>query len=441
MNENAGFLQRYFKLKERHTDVRTEIVAGITSFVATAYIMFVHPNIMADAGVPKDAAIAATIWLSALVTAMIGFIADYPMALAPAMGINTFFAYYVCGVMHLHWTVALGAVFFSGILFLILTIGGIRQAIIGAVPKNIRNAIGVGIGLFIAFVGLKETGLIVADPSTFIRLGSVTAPETGMAMFGLLLTAGLMVRNVQGAILIGIIVTTLLSMAIGIAPVPQSLDQVISTSVPSVSGSFGVLDIAGAWNLSIVSVIFTFTMVELFDGIGVLIALTGKAGRVDKDGKIENLDKALKTVASGTILSAVFGSSAVAVCVEGAAGIAAGGRTGLTAIVASVMFLLSLLIVPLIGLVPEFVTAPALILVGAMMMSSVREVEFNDFSEGLPAFLTIIMMPMTSSIANGFAFGFVSYVILKTMAGHVKEIPLTLWIISTAFLVNLTMLG
>ena len=433
-----NFLDRQFKIAESGSTIRTEIIAGITTFVAMSYIIFVNPNIMADAGVPKDSAIAATIWISALTTLTMGVVANYPVAQAPAMGVNAFFTYYVCGILGLHWTVALGAMFFSGILFLILTVGGIRQAIINSVPMNLKLAITVGIGLFIAFIGLKGTGLIISDSATFISLGSVTNPSTTLAVGGLLLTAALMAINVQGAILIGIIVTTLISMAIGLSPAPQSFGDVISTSLPSMS-EFGSLDIAGAWNYGIVSIIFTFTIVELFDNMGTLIGLTQKAGFIDESGNIKNVDKALTVDAVGTIASAWFGTSTISSYIESAAGISAGGKTGLTAVVVSIMFLIALLFAPLIGLVPAFATAPALILVGAMMMSSIRGINFDDFTDGFPAFLTIIMMPMTSSIANGFAFGFVSYVFMKSVGRRFNEIHPVMWLVSAAFLVNLVM--
>lgn len=432
-------LEQLFKIRQKNTTVRTEVIAGITTFIALAYIMFVNPNILVEAGIPKEAAIASTIWIAALSTMMMGLFANYPVALAPGMGLNAFFAYYVCGVLGLHWTVALGAVFFSGVLFLLLTVSHIRQAIINAVPENLRVAIGVGIGLFIAFVGLKGTGLIVSDPATFITLGHVTNPTTALSLFGLLLTGALMARNVQGAILLGIVGTTVLSMILGYSPVPHSFNDVISTSIPGMGETFGQLDIAGAWNYGIVSIIFTFTVVELFDNMGTLIGLTAKAKMVKPDGKIENLDRALTTDAVGTICSAIFGTSTVTSYIESAAGIAAGGKTGLTAVTVAVLFLISLMFAPLIGLVPGFATAPPLILVGALMMSEVGKINFKDFTDGLPAFLTIIMMPLTSSIANGFAFGFISYSFIKTLGGKAREVSIIMWLVSIAFIINLFM--
>ena len=434
-----SFIERYFKIREKGSSVRTELLAGVTTFIAMAYILFVNPNILADAGIPKDAAIASTIWIAALASLAMGAFANYPVALAPGMGLNAFFAYYVCGVLGLHWTVALGAVFFSGVLFLILTIGGIRQAIINAVPRDLKLAISVGIGLFIAFIGLKGTGLIVENAATYVSLGHVTAPTTLLSLFGLLFTAALMARNVHGAILIGIFVTTILAMLLGMTPAPQGLGDVISTSLPHMGATFGQLDLAGAWNYGLVSIIFTFTVVELFDNMGTLIGLTTKAKMVKPDGHIENIDKALTTDAVGTMVSAVFGTSTVTSYIESAAGIAAGGRTGLTAVAAGGLFLAALLFTPLIGLVPAFATAPALILVGALLMSEVGKIDFSDFTNALPAFLTIIMMPLTSSIANGFAFGFISYTIMKLFAGQYKKVSWIMYLVSIAFLINLAL--
>lgn len=434
-----SFIERYFRIREKGSSVRTELIAGLTTFIAMAYILFVNPNILADAGIPKDAAIASTIWIAALASIAMGVFANYPVALAPGMGLNAFFAYYVCGVLGLHWTVALGAVFFSGVLFLILTVGGIRQAIINAVPRDLKLAISVGIGLFIAFIGLKGTGLIVENSATYVSLGHVTAPTTLLSLFGLLFTAALMARNVHGSILIGIFVTTVLAMVLGMTPAPQGLGDIVSTSLPHMGETFGQLDLAGAWNYGLVSIIFTFTVVELFDNMGTLIGLTTKAKMVKPDGHIENIDKALTTDAVGTMVSAVFGTSTVTSYIESAAGIAAGGRTGLTALAAGVLFLAALLFTPLIGLVPAFATAPALILVGALLMSEVGKIDFSDFTNALPAFLTIIMMPLTSSIANGFAFGFISYTVMKLFAGQYKQISWIMYLVSIAFLINLAL--
>ena len=436
---SPSFVERFFKVREKGSTVRTELLAGMTTFIAMAYILFVNPNILADAGIPKEAAIASTIWIAALASLAMGIFANYPVALAPGMGLNAFFAYYVCGVLGLHWTVALGAVFFSGVLFLILTVSGIRQAIINAVPRDLKYAISVGIGLFIAFIGLKGTGLIVENSATYVSLGHVTAPTTLLSLFGLLLTAALMARNVHGSILIGIFVTTILAMILGMTPAPKGITDIVSTSLPHMGETFGQLDLAGAWHYGLVSIIFTFTVVELFDNMGTLIGLTTKAKMVRPDGHIENIDKALTTDAVGTMVSAMFGTSTVTSYIESAAGIAAGGRTGLTAVAAGVLFLAALLFTPLIGLVPAFATAPALILVGALLMSEVGKIDFSDFTNALPVFLTIIMMPLTSSIANGFAFGFISYTVMKLCAGQYKKVSWIMYLVSIAFLINLAL--
>ena len=436
---SPSFVKRFFKVREKGSTVRTELLAGTTTFIAMAYILFVNPNILADAGIPKEAAIASTIWIAALASLAMGIFANYPVALAPGMGLNAFFAYYVCGVLGLHWTVALGAVFFSGVLFLILTVSGIRQSIINAVPRDLKYAISVGIGLFIAFIGLKGTGLIVENSATYVSLGHVTAPTTLLSLFGLLLTAALMARNVHGSILIGIFVTTILAMILGMTPAPKGITDIVSTSLPHMGETFGQLDLAGAWHYGLVSIIFTFTVVELFDNMGTLIGLTTKAKMVRPDGHIENIDKALTTDAVGTMVSAMFGTSTVTSYIESAAGIAAGGRTGLTAVAAGVLFLAALLFTPLIGLVPAFATAPALILVGALLMSEVGKIDFSDFTNALPVFLTIIMMPLTSSIANGFAFGFISYTVMKLCAGQYKKVSWIMYLVSIAFLINLAL--
>lgn len=436
---NDGLLERLFKLSQKQTDVKTEMLAGLTTFVALAYIIFVNPNILADAGIPKEAAIAATIWATALATTLMAVWANFPIAVAPGMGLNAFFAYYVVGVLHLSWQVALGAVFFSGILFLILTLGGIRQAIIHSVPMNLKCAIGVGIGLFIAFIGLKNAGIIIADKATFVSVGHLINPEPLLACVGLLFTAALLARNVKGAILIGIITTTILGMLCGVVPAPKSINDIVSFSIPSLTPTLLQLDIMGAWQYGIFSIIFTFTIVELFDNMGTLIGLTRKAKLMNDKGEIENLDKALTTDAVGTLASAVLGTSTVTSYVESAAGIAEGGKTGLTALTVAVLFVVSLLFAPLIGLVPGFATAPALILVGALMMAEIVHVSFADFTDGFPAFMTIIMMPLTYSIANGFAFGFISYTFVKVLSGRAKEVSIVMWLVSLAFLANFYM--
>ncbi len=439
----SGFLDKFFKLRAKNTTVKTEALAGLTTFVAMGYILFVNPNILAEAGIPKDAAIAATIWSAVFSTLLMGLWANFPIAVAPGMGLNAFFTYTVVLGMGLPWQTALGAVFISGIVFLLLTLGGIRQAIIRAVPMNLKYAIGVGIGIFIAFVGLKGAGIVVENPATLVAAGHVAnfhfevgQPAPLLTMIGLIATGAMMARNVRCALLLGILFTTVLGMICGATPYPTGISDIISTKVPSLTQTFMAMDIKAALSYGIVAIIFTFTVVELFDNMGTLIGLTRKAGLMKEDGSIENLDRALTSDAIGTMASAMLGTSTVTSYVESAAGVAEGGRTGLTAVTVAALFVVALLFAPLVGLVPGFATAPALIIVGALMMSEVVHVKFGDMTEALPAFLTIVMMPLTYSIANGFAFGFTSYVLLKICAGKFKDVNWVMGLISLAFIVN-----
>lgn len=440
---HRDLLERLFKIRERNSSVKTELIAGLTSFVAMSYVIFVNPNILAEAGIPKEAAIAATLSATIAATLLMGLWANFPVGVAPGMGLNAFFTYTVVLGMGLSWQTALGAVFISGVVFFLLTLGGVRQAIIAAVPMNLKYAIVVGIGCFIAFIGLQKSGIVVGSPATLVTAGHVASvsfemgqPAPLLSFIGLVLTGALMARKVNCALLIGIGVTTLLGMLAGACPYPKGLSDVISVSLPDISGSFMAMDIMGALRYGIVSIIFTFTVVELFDNIGTLIGLTRKAGLMKEDGSVENLDRALMSDAVGTMASAVLGTCTVSSYAENAAGVAAGGRTGLTAVVIACLFALALLFTPLVGLVPAFATAPALIIVGCLMMSEVVHVDFLDMTEALPAFLTIIMMPLTYSIANGFAFGFISYALLKLLSGRRREVSWMMWLISMVFIIN-----
>jgi len=439
-------LEKLFKLSEKGTTVKTELIAGLTTFVAIGYIIFVNPSILADAGIPKEAAIAATIWSTVFASTLMGLWANYPVAVAPGMGLNAFFTYTAVLTFGLTWQAALGAVFISGIVFLLLTMGGIRQAIIKSVPMNLKSAIGVGIGTFIAFIGLQGSGIVVGNPATLVGAGHVASVsfELGgkaplLSCIGIIFTGVLMCRGIKGAILIGILFTTILGMIVGAGPVPTGISDIVSTDVPSLfgeNGTFGQLDLKAALSFGVFSIIFTFTIVELFDNMGTLIGLTKKAKLMNDDGTIENLDRALTTDAIGTMASAVVGTSTVTSYVESAAGVAEGGRTGLTAIVVAVLFVIALLFAPLIGLVQGFATAPALIIVGALMMSEVTHINFDDITDAIPVFLTIVMMPLTYSIANGFAFGFVSYTLLKLCSGRFKDVSWVMYLVSAAFILN-----
>ena len=439
--ELTGILERIFRIRERGSTVRREVLAGVTTFLTMAYVLFVNPSVLADAGIPWEAAIAATVYASIFGTLLMGLWVNFPVAMAPAMGINVFFAYYVCATLGLHWSVALGTVFLSGVIFLILTLTKLREQLIDSIPLNLKLAIVVGIGTFIALIGLKNGGIVVSNAATLVTLGSLSKPEPLLCCFGLVLTVALMVRNVPGAMLIGVLATTALAMIMGAAPLPQGLHSIVSLDLPGPGEVLFGLDILGALHYSVLSVVVTFTIVSLFDNMGTLIGLSRKAGFMHEDGHIDNLGKALTADSLGTIASSLVGTSTVACYVESASGIAQGGRTGLTAVTVAGLFALSLLFAPLIGLIPACATAPALIIVGSLMMADVVHIDFSDLTEGFPAFLTIVMMPFTYSIANGIGFAFVSYPLVKLCTGRAREVNVCTWIIALLFAVNFVLIG
>ena len=442
-------MERIFHLKENGTTVKTEILAGLTTFMTMAYIIALNPNLLTgfQTGTPLwNGVFLATCIASAIGTVCMAFLANKPFVMAPGMGLNSFFAVVagnVAALLNTDYTSAFQAVLciilVEGIVFLLLTVTHVRQLLIDAVPMNLKYAIVVGIGMFIAFIGLQNAGIVVKNDATVVALGHVTQPGPLLACCGLMLTAGLMARNVQGSLLIGILVTAVLGMVFGVSPAPSGIDSVMSFSLPSLAPTLMQLDIMGALKYGIISIIFTFTIVELFDNMGTLIGLSRKARLMDDKGHIENLDKALVTDSVGTVVSSFLGTSTVTSYVESAAGISQGGRTGLTALTVAVLFAASLVFAPLIGLVPAFATAPALLIVGALMMMEVMNIDFNDFTEGFPAFMTIIMMPLTYSIASGFGFGFVSYAAVKLLSGRAREVSLFMWIITAMFVINFAM--
>lgn len=436
MNTLTGRIATYFRLKENNTSIRNEFFGGLTTFMAMAYVIFVVPAMLADAGMPKEAAITALICITVAVTLVMGIWANFPVGVAPGLGISAFFAYYVCGTLKLPWQTALGAVFISGMVFLLLTVTRLRQMIIDAVPMDLKYAIVAGIGTFISFIGLKSCGIVVAHPQNFVAMGDITAPTSLLALGGVCLISAMMAKGVRVAIPAGILIITLLGMVFGQVPVPASVFDIMTFSVPSPMPIFGQLDILGAVQYGLFSIIFTITVVDLFDNIGTLIGLARKADLMDADGHIKGLDKALITDSLGAMGSAVIGTPTVTAYIESASGIAAGGRTGLTAVFTAFFFLLTLFFAPLIAMVPGFATAPALIIVGALMMQEVVHINFSDFRVALPAFLTVVMMPFTFSIAAGFGFGFISYVLLQALTGKVREISLTMWAISVCFAIN-----
>ncbi len=428
--------EKLFKLNANRTTVKTEIVAGITTFMTMAYILAVNPDILSATGMDKGAVFVATALAAALGTLVMAFVANLPFALAPGMGLNAFFAFGVVIGMGHSWQFALTAVFIEGLIFIALTAFNIREMIINSIPAGMKKAISVGIGLFIAFIGLKNAGLVVSSEATSVALGDVKSAAAIVGVIGILITGVLLALRVKGAILIGLLGTTIIGIPFGVTQLPHNFDL----SVPSLEPVFGQFEWewtkSGDGIMSMVVVVFTFLFVDMFDTIGTLIGVTTKANMMTKDGKIPNAKQALFADSIGTTFGAIFGTSTVTTYVESASGVAEGGRTGLTALTTAVLFLLALFISPIFLMVPGAATAPALILVGVMMMTPVKEIDFEDFTEAIPAFFTLIMMPLTYSIADGIFFGIISYVLLKVLTGKMKDVsPLTL-ILGVVFLLN-----
>jgi AGZA family xanthine/uracil permease-like MFS transporter len=379
-----------------------------------------------------------------------GLYANYPFALAPGMGLNAFFTFTVVIKMGYSWQSALGAVFVSGIVFIIITITGIREAIVNAIPLSLKNAVSAGIGLFIALIGFSNAGIVVSDPATIIGLGNLTEPHTLLALMGLVITGILMARKVKGAILLGIIITTLLGIPVGIVSIPEGFTPV--SLPPSLTPTFMKLDFKELFNLSggagildavigFLGVVLAFTYVDLFDTLGTLVGTGAKAGMLDKEGRLPRINKALMADAVGTSAGALLGTSTVTTYIESAAGIMEGGKTGLTSVVVSLLFLASLFLAPVAGLVPAAATAPALIIVGVLMMGAVREIDFSDFSEALPAFMTIVIMPFSYSIANGIAAGLVFYPLVKVISGRAREVHPIIYILAFLFVLRFATLA
>ncbi|TDL82981.1 NCS2 family permease [Peribacillus frigoritolerans] len=431
-----SFLNSFFRLDERKTTVKTEFIAALTTFMTVSYIILVNPIILSEAGMPKEAALAGTILAIVITTLLMGLWANLPIVIGPGMGLNAFFTYTVVLGQGLSWETALGAVFISGFVFFLLSVTGVSSKVVSAIPKTLKASITAGIGLFVAFIGLKNGGIIVPDEATYVALGNIADQGTWLALAGLILAAVLVSRNIRGGLILSIIVITALSMLIGHSPVPKSAGDILSFDWPSVELTFMKLDIMAAIGYGIFSVIFSFTIVELFDTLATLIGLTKKANLNDENGETPNMKRALTTGALGTMISAVFGSTAMNTYIENATGIAEGGRTGLKAVFAAILFLLTLLFTPLIQFIPNAATAPVLIIIGAFMMTELKEIHFDDLTELIPAFLTLIMMPLTFSIAEGVAFGFISYTLLKVFTGRTKELHWMMYVIAAAFLIN-----
>ncbi|MCJ7757156.1 MAG: NCS2 family permease [Gillisia sp.] len=427
-------LDKFFKITENNSTLKTEIIAGITTFMTMVYILAVNPSILSDAGMDKDAVFTATALSALIATLVMALVAKLPFALAPGMGLNAFFAYTVVLGMGYTWQFALTAVFLEGLVFLLLTALNIRELIVNSIPLNIKHAISVGIGLFIAFIGLQSAGLIVDNPATLVSLGSMKNPGVLIGLTGVLVTGVLLAKKVKGALLIGILASTILGLFVGVTVVPDNFQMV--SLPPSIEPIFFKFDFTQIFSFDMLIVLFTFLFVDMFDTVGTLVGVSSTANMLDKDGKVPRVKRALFADSIGTTVGAVLGTSTVTTYVESAAGVAEGGKTGMTALTVAVMFGLALFFAPLFMMIPPEATASALIIVGLFMISPIMKIDLNDFTEAIPAFLTIIMMPLTYSIAQGIVFGMLSYVILKLLTGRHKEIKPIMYIIAVLFIIK-----
>lgn len=429
-------LEHYFDFKTLGATWRTEILAGVTTFLTMAYICFVNPSILHEAGMPLAAVTAATCLSAAFGSILMGGFAKYPIALAPGMGLNAYFTYTVVQGMGIEWQVALGAVFLSGIAFFILTIAGIRQLIVAAIPFELHAAVAAGIGLFIAFIGLQNSGIIVKDAATTVTLGSLRTPSTALAVCGLILMAALLAWGIRSAILIGILVTTVVALVTGMAhwaPQPHAWRELTGTALR--------LDVGGALRLGVGEIVFVFLFIDLFDNLGTLVGVGKKANLFDENNQIPRLDRILLSDAAATVAGSLAGTSTVVSYIESAAGVAVGGRTGVTAIVTGLLFVVALFLAPIVGAIPAAATAPALILVGSMMASVLAEIDWVDPEKSIPAFLTVVMIPLSFSIANGLAFGFIAYTAIKVLRGKFRQVNWLVYLLTALFLFRFLYLG
>ena len=425
-------LERLFQLNAHNTTVRTEVLAGVTTFLTMAYILFVNPNMLAETGMDHGAVFVATCLAAAIGSLVMGLLANYPIALAPGMGLNAFFTYTVVMTMGYSWQTALGAVFLSGAIFFLLSIFRIREWIINSIPLALRAGIAAGIGLFLAIIALKNAGIVVDHPATLVGLGDLSTGGALLACLGFFVIAALAYRKVTGAVMIGILLVTGLSIALGLS----ELQGVVSMP-PSLMPTLLQLDIAGALDIGLISVIFAFLFVDLFDTAGTLVGVAQKANLLDKDGKMPRLGRALLADSTATMAGAALGTSTTTSYIESAAGISAGGRTGLTACVVAALFLLSLFFAPLAGSVPAYATAPALLFVAVLMMSSLAQIDWDDLTVAAPVVVAALAMPLTFSIANGIAFGFIAWTAVKVLAGRWRELNPAMWVLSALFIVKL----
>lgn len=427
-------LDQYFKLTENGTSVRTEIIAGVTTFLTLAYIMFVNPSILAETGMDHGAVFVATCLAAAVGTMIMGVVANYPVAVAPGMGLNAYFAFGVVLGMGHSWQVGLGAVFLSGIIFVILSILPVREWIINAIPESMKRAISAGIGLFLAIIALKNAGWVVDHPATLVTLGDVGAPPALLSAAGFILIAVLFARKIPGAIIIAILLVTGAGIALGVTP-----SGGIMSMPPSLAPTFMQMDIVGALNIGLISIIFAFLFVDLFDTAGTLVGLAHRGNLLDANGKLPRLRRALLADSSATVVGAALGTSTTTSYIESASGINAGGRTGLTAVVIALLFLISLFLSPLAATIPAYATAPALLFVACVMTRGLSEIDWDDVTEVVPAVITAISMPLTFSIATGLGLGFISYAAIKLFAGRTSEVPIAVYVIAAAFILKFSL--
>lgn len=424
-------LKKLFGFNPKETTVRTEIMAGITTFLTMAYILAVNPNILGETGMDKGALFTTTVLMAALPTIFMGLYAKLPLALAPGMGLNAFFAYTVCLVMGYSWQFALTAVFLEGLVFLLLTVTNLREKIVDVIPNSLKNAISAGIGLYIAFIGLQGAGIIVNNDSTLVSLGDLTTGSALLGAIGIIITSILLVKNVKGALLFGILLTTLIGIPLGVTKISG-----VFSIPPSIEPIFLKFDWDHIFTKDMVIIVFTFLFVDLFDCIGTVIGVANRANMIKEDGKIPRLKEIFMVDSISTAAGAVMGTSTVAVYVESAAGVNEGGRSGLTAFVTGACFLLALLFAPLFLAIPAAATTPVLVLVGLMMMSSVLKIDFNNYAEAIPAFICVLLMPLSYSISEGIVLGHLSYIFINLLSGNYKKMTVGMYVLALFFLIK-----
>ena len=435
--ENQSFLQQFFKLKEKGTSSKTEIIAGITTFFTMVYIVFVNPSVLGDAGMDKQVVFVTTCLIAGFGTIAMGLFSNLPIALAPAMGLNAFFAYVVVGKLGYSWQVGMGTIFWGSVGLLLLTLFQIRYWLMASIPLSLRVGIGAGIGFFIALIGFKNMGLVVANPATLVALGDLHSPQVLLGILGFFILVVLAARNIYSGVLISIATVTALALYFdesvmfhGIVSMPPALTQVV-----------GQVDIAGALDTALIGIIFSFLLVNLFDSSGTLLGVTDKAGFSDEKGRFPKMKQALYVDSASAVVGSYIGTSAISTYIESGAGVSVGGRTGMTAVVVGLLFLLTIFFSPLAGMVPAYATAGALVYVGILMASSLIKVQWDDLTEATPAFITAAMMPFTYSITEGIAFGFISYCVMKVGTGRWREVNAPVWVVSLLFLIKFIWVG